>query len=287
MKKSNRTPNRHHMASGMSEPTARLEDELKQAHHQIKAKDELMERYVQEMKVLRLRLPEDLQEVTKEERDGMEVSPQVTDPALLSPLITAYEGRIAELNALNTKIQTDKDSLRAQVRILTEENEELRKKQLEDFDELLTRNAKRGVAGHMSGDDALERVAELSEMLQCLEEERDLLVKGKEKLTDELETTNKNLSDAEQRNFQLSEDLKDLQVTRKYLDEVVAEKDIGAKKFVAQSAELGQARQKQRQAEEKVVALAAEVSELSTLVEGHRTELRKREKAKEDQAEVR
>ena len=143
------------------------------------------------------------------------------------------------------------------------------------------------MVGHMSGDDALERVAELSEMLQCLEEERDLLVKGKEKLTDELETTNKNLSDAEQRNFQLSEDLKELQVTRKYLDEVVAEKDIGAKKFVAQSAELGQARQKQRQAEEKVAALAAEVSELSTLVEGHRTELRKREKANEDQAEVR
>ena len=157
---------------------------MKRAHQQIKAKDELMERYVQEMKVLRLRLPEDLQEVTEEERNGMEVSPQVTDPALLSPLITAYEGRIAELNAMNTKIQTDKDSLRAEVRILTEENEELRKKQLEDFDELLTRNAKRGMVGHMSGDDALERVAELSEMLQCLEEERDLLVKGKEKLTD-------------------------------------------------------------------------------------------------------
>ena len=123
------------MASGRSESTARLEDELKRAHQQIKAKDELMERYVQEMKVLRLRLPEDLQEVTEEERNGMEVSPQVTDPALLSPLITAYEGRIAELNAMNTKIQTDKDSLRAEVRILTEENEELRKERLANFNQ--------------------------------------------------------------------------------------------------------------------------------------------------------
>ena len=252
----------------------------------LQQQSELMQQYVQECKVLRLRLPADMQEVTKEERDGMDVTPQMMDPSVVSPLVAGYEGRMAELKALNTKLVNDKDMLRGQVRQLTEENEELRKRQLEDFDALLTKNVKRGMAGHMSGDEAMERVAELTERMQYLEEERDLLVKGKEMLTDELEQTGKVLSETEQRNFKLSEDLKELQFTRSYLDEVVAEKDVGAKKFVAQSAELGEARQQQRRAEETAQRLVADVAELSGIVEGHRVELRQKDKTNETQAEV-
>jgi chromosome segregation ATPase len=259
---------------------------LRQAHAQIEEQKRFIEVHVRTIKALQMKLPKEEWAVSKEVHDGMDVTPQMLDPALVSPLVSHYENERQQLKRDIGNLENELGLKRAQVAQLAAENNELRKRQLDDFDALLTKNTKLGMAGHLTGEEALERVNELTERLQYIEGERDVLVKGKELLTDELEQTHKALSEAEQRVFQQGKDLVDLQVARSYLDEVVAEKEVGAKKFGALTVELGEARQAQRRAEEKAGQLSADVAELSALVEGHRKELKQKGKGYEDAYEV-
>jgi chromosome segregation ATPase len=129
-------------------------------------------------------------------------------------------------------------------------------------------------------------VKELRERLSYVEEERGMLVGQKEVLTSELEKALKERSESDLQVFQLSENLRELQYTRSFLDELVREKELLEGRVVLLTKELSEERARGRQQAEATGLLREETEHLHEAVRSSDSERKSAVLAFEEQGEV-
>ena len=121
---------------------------------------------------------------TTSEREAEQVAPWIADSASLSPLLEAYDRRIAEADAAYESLNSQQTAIQARVRQLTAENERLMA-EVKQLTAMALSHAEEGEGGLLGADASSAKVLELEEKVALLTSENGLLVDECKVLRDE------------------------------------------------------------------------------------------------------
>ena len=109
------------------------------------------------------------------EREAEQLAPWIGDSASLSPLLEAYDRRIAEADAAYESLSSQQAAIQARVRQLTAENERLMA-EVKQLTSMSVAAAEQGQVGLVGGEASSTKVVELEEKVALLTSENEVMV---------------------------------------------------------------------------------------------------------------
>ena len=119
------------------------------------------------------------------EREAEQLAPWVGDSTSISPLLEAYDRRIAEADAAYEGLASQQATLQARTRQLTSENERLMA-EVKQLTSMAVARAEEGDLGMLGGEGSSTKVMELEEKVALLTSENEVLIDECKVLRDEV-----------------------------------------------------------------------------------------------------
>ncbi|CAM9783522.1 unnamed protein product [Scytosiphon promiscuus] len=123
-----------------------------------------------------------------------ELPPWVTSSEVMSPLLSAYDARIQDLEGQITAQRDGMEELAARTHQLVEENEQLREEHTRELDELVQQA---GASGGLGGVGAREMVGELNERINILMAENTVMADQTSAMAKELDAVHEEFDERE------------------------------------------------------------------------------------------
>ncbi len=212
--------------------------ELERLRSKVKFLENQLQRTLKELKVWQVKYPTVAANWSLEDVDSQpELPPWVGSKEMMTPLLTAYDSRIAELELSISRQRGEIEVLVERTEGLVRENEDLRHDHIRQIDELVQQTEGGGEAT-VAGVAAREMIFRLNERIKLLMDENVGMADQVSNMGRELDRTHDELKEREEHVTELTNALSETAVVAKRLDKQVcdlftekgrAEDEVGAR----------------------------------------------------------
>jgi chromosome segregation ATPase len=178
------------------------EQELTRLRNQGAFMERQLQRVNKELRLYQLKHPATASRITKAEIDDQpDFPPWISSEEVMSPLLSAYDARIHDLESLVASQKDEMDILTERTENLVSENERLRATHIKEIDALVTQTEQGGGVGGVA---MREMVGELNERINILMSENAIMADQTTALGRELDKTHEELTQRDEHTAELS-----------------------------------------------------------------------------------